>query len=400
MALEKALDRKPGLRKIVGGCPLISTRRGHPVHNSFHCHKSNSSFYIGGLEMETDNGVSNTRVRQFSRRDTLKTIVAAGGAIAFGSSMFTGCGRRKKGTTIGVSFETLQTEYWVASIETIRAELKKRDIAMLEAIADGDANRQFEQVKSFIARQVDGIIIAPKDKHTVIPVIRAANEAKIPIVLYNRPPAESSARSVTVVADNYGIAKATVEYMAKQAKSLGGTHKAMILIGDLGDVNAIGRRDGFEDVMKEYSDIIEVAARIPTEWDQEKAEAGVTNAIQADPGINVIFTSSDFLFPSIVASLKKAGKYKKIGEEGHVILGGFDGDVTAYRMLVDKYLDADGVQDMYFECEKAVQAILDLKAGKDVPERILDPGFVIHQGNLEQAAQRMWGAQFKKLHAG
>jgi len=94
-----------------------------------------------------------------------------------------------------------------------------------------------------------------------------------------------------------------------------------------------------------------------------------------------------------VSALKTAGKYRKIGEEGHVVLGGFDGDATAYQMLVEGYLDADGVQDVYFESSAAVQAVLDLKAGKEVPDRILDEGFVINQANLREASARMWGAR-------
>jgi ABC-type sugar transport system substrate-binding protein len=79
-----------------------------------------------------------------------------------------------------------------------------------------------------------------------------------------------------------------------------------------------------------------------------------------------------------------------------VILGGFDGDATAYQMMKEGYLDATGVQDVYFEAEASVQALLDLRAGKDVPALIKDPGFVIHQGNLEQMAPKMWGANIKK----
>ena len=149
-------------------------------------------------------------------------------------------------------------------------------------------------------------------------------------------------------------------------------------------------------MVEQHPDVIEVVARIPTEWNQEKAQAGVVNALQANPDISFIFTSSDFLFPSIVSALKTAGRYKKIGEEGHVLLGGFDGDAMAYQMLVDGYLDADGVQDVYFEAAAGVQALLDLKAGKPVAERIEDPGFVIHQGNLKEMAARMWGAKVKK----
>jgi inositol transport system substrate-binding protein len=301
-----------------------------------------------------------------------------------------------KKPVIGVAFETLQTEYWVASKDAVEAEVKARGADVLLAVADNDANRQLEQINNFIAKGVDGIVVAPKDAQTVVPMIKAANRANIPIVLYNRPPADSSGKSVTVVADNVEITRKTVEYMCEQARKSGRKYKAMILIGDLSDINAIGRRDGFEQAVAKHADIIQVVARVPTEWNQEKALAGVTNALQANPDINFIFSSSDFLFPSIVSALKGANKYKKIGEEGHVLLGGFDGDATAYRMLVDGYLDADGVQDLYFECKEAVRAVFELKAGKDVPATIKDPGFVIHQGNLSEQKAKMWGANAKR----
>jgi inositol transport system substrate-binding protein len=301
-----------------------------------------------------------------------------------------------KKLTVGVAFETLQTEYWVAGFEAIEAELKKRDITMLEAVADQDASRQLQQVKTFITRGVDGIIMVPKDAKTYIPMIRAANEAKIPIVLFNRPADKSDAVSTAIVADNRTLTRDTVAYMIEQARRTGTKHKAMVVLGDLGDINAIGRRDGFEDAVKGNESIIEVVSRVPSEWNQEKAQAGVANALQANSDISFIFTSSDFLFPSITSALKAAGRYKKIGEAGHVILGGFDGDATAYQMLKDGYLDATGVQDVYFEAQQSVQALLDRREGKPVGEVILDPGFVIHQGNLKEMASRMWGANIKK----
>ncbi len=298
--------------------------------------------------------------------------------------------------TVGVAFETLQTEYWVAGFEAIRAELQKRDISMLEAVADGDASRQLQQVKNFITRGVDGIILVPKDAKTCIPMIRAANDAKIPIILFNRPADRSDVQFTSVVADNAKLTQETVGYMVEQAGKTGLKHKAMVVLGDLGDINAVGRRDGFEAAVKGHESTIEVVARVPSDWNQEKAQAGVANALQANPDISFIFSSSDFLFPSITAALKAAGRYKKIGESGHVILGGFDGDATAYQMLVDGYLDATGVQDVYFEAQASVQALLDRREGKSVGELILDPGFVIHQGNLKEKSSRMWGANLKR----
>jgi len=310
-------------------------------------------------------------------------------------AMLVSCQKREAKPVIAVAFDTLQTEYWVASIDALRSEIESRGAEMIQAVADNDANRQLEQVQGFIARRVEGIIIAPKDARAVLPMIKAANKAGIPVVLYNRPPAEDVGTSVTVVADNFEITRATVSYMCEQARAAGGGHKAMILIGDLGDVNAIGRRDGFDAAVKEHAGAIEVVARVPTEWNQEKALAGVTNALQEHPDISFIFTSSDFLLPSIVSALRGAGKYRKAGEAGHVLLGGFDGDATAYQMLVDGYLDADGVQNVYYECAQAVQAVFDLRAGKPVPPIIRDPGLVIHRGNLDEAKAQMWGANVR-----
>lgn len=293
---------------------------------------------------------------------------------------------------IGISFETLQTEYWVASIEAIKSECEKNGYAYLEAVANGDANRQFEQINNFISRGVKGIVIAPKDANTVIPIIKAANRASIPIAIYNRLPAKNSGEFTTVVADNYEIAKKTVSTMVELAKAGNQKYKAMILIGDLGDINAVNRRKGFNDAIAAYPELIELVAEVPTEWNQEKALAGVTNALQANPDINFIFSSSDFLFPSLVSALKNAGKYHPVGHEQHVILGGFDGDQLAYQMLIEGYLDADGVQDVYYECAAAVEAIVQRLKGNDVAQVILDPGFVIHQGNLNEEADKMWGA--------
>jgi ABC-type sugar transport system substrate-binding protein len=202
------------------------------------------------------------------------------------------------------------------------------------------------------------------------------------------------------VADNLGIARATAEHLCEVARESGARQKAAILIGDLGDQNSIQRRDGFDQAMAACEDAVEVVSRIPTEWNQEKALAGVTNALQAHPDLGLIFTSSDFMLPSIVSALKSAGKYHKVGEEGHVILGGFDGDVTAWQMLVDGYLDATGVQDVFFESKAAVQALADLKEGRQVPAIILDEGFVIHAGNREEVDDRMWGAQVARKAAG
>ncbi|MEZ5863170.1 MAG: sugar ABC transporter substrate-binding protein [Geminicoccaceae bacterium] len=299
--------------------------------------------------------------------------------------------KAQEGKTVALLFDSLVSPFWVSGIEIMRADAAERGWETLEAISDFDDNRQFEQVRAMIEREVDGILIIQTDANAVIPAIRAANEAGIPMVHFNRPPAESDAYSVAIQADNRTIMAETVQFLVDQAQAQGGTYKACILIGDLGDVNAIQRRDGFFDIVDQHPDLIEVVARVSTEWNADKAFAGLTNALQANPDINFLVTSSDFLFPQIEQALKIAGKWHKRGEDGHVLFGGFDGDAGAYQLLVDGYLDADGVQNLFLEVEMAFGAFEEMWAGNKPDKLLLDPGFVITADNLEEVRDEMWG---------
>ena len=203
----------------------------------------------------------------------LRSFLAAAFAAVI-ALVITGCGKSDPGSaatsssasppatgavkSIGVAFETLQTEFWVAGFDKLKADCAAKGITMLEAVADGDASKQFDQVKNFINRKVDGIIIVPKEGKTVIPMIKAANAANIPVVLYNRPADPTDAKYTAVAPDNFAITKETVTYLVSLAKKTGKKQKAMILMGDLSDVNAIGRRDGFEAAIKEAGDSVEV----------------------------------------------------------------------------------------------------------------------------------------------
>ncbi|WGF90125.1 sugar ABC transporter substrate-binding protein [Marinivivus vitaminiproducens] len=319
------------------------------------------------------------------RSFTIGALLAAGTA---GWPVFV----KAQGTkTIAVLFDGLYSPFWVSGLEALRSDLQGRGFEMVEAISDQDDNRQFEQVKAMLARGVDGIIIVQTDSNAVIPAIREANRANVPMVHFNRPPAESDATSVAVQADNRRITRETVDYMVKVAQQTGGQYKAAILIGDLGDPNAIGRRDGFFDVVDQHPDLIEVVARIPTNWNADQAFAGLTNAFQANPDINFLFTSSDFLFPQITQVMRVADKFYPVGDPNHVIFGGFDGDATAYELMKDKYLDADGVQDLFYEAKLAVDAIVAMGEGEPVDKLLLDPGFAITQENMAEMQERMWG---------
>ena len=59
--------------------------------------------------------------------------------------------------------------------------------------------------------------------------------------------------------------------------------------------------------------------------------------------------------------------------------------------MLDGYLDACGVQNLFLEVDMAFEAFQDMWAGKKPEKLLLDPGFVITQDNLEEMRDQMWG---------
>ena len=85
--------------------------------------------------------------------------------------------------------------------------------------------------------------------------------------------------------------------------------------------------------------------------------------------------------------------WKPRGEEGHVLMGGLDGDATACQLIKEGYVDATGVQDLYFEADAAMDAILAaIEAGEAQPNEVIeDPGFALTAANLGEREMDMWG---------
>lgn len=319
---------------------------------------------------------------------------ASSGQTANASASSAGQTGASAGKKICFAFQSLETEFWGAGYQSITQALKAQNVQVIERNSEEDASKQLEQIKDCITQQVDGIIIIPVDGESVIPIIAEANNANIPIGVFNRPPADTNTNpAIVVVANNEAIAQETVEYMAQEAQKLGRKVTPLIMVGDLADPNAVGRKQGFDNVIAKYPDLFNTPIEVATKWDAATGRAGLENALASNPNVDFIFTSSDFLYPQIQSVLEPLGKWKPIGDPNHVILGGLDGDSTACQLMRDKYVDATGVQNLFFEAEAVLNAVL--KAANEgngkAQERIDDKGFALTQANMAQREKDMWG---------
>ncbi|MCB0046316.1 MAG: sugar ABC transporter substrate-binding protein [Caldilineaceae bacterium] len=297
--------------------------------------------------------------------------------------------------TICFAYQDLETEFWVAGHKAIVETLTGLGINVIERNANEDANKQLEQVKDCIAQSVDGIIIIPQDGESAVTIVGEANKADIPIGVFNRPPADDSNPALVIVADNEVIAQQAVEYMAEEAKTLGRKVTPLIMVGDLGDPNAVGRRQGFYNVIEANPDLFNEVIEVPTKWDGALALSNLEAAMQANPEVDFLFTSSDFMYPMIRSVLEPLNKWQVAGDENHVILGGLDGDSRACQLMRDGYVDATGVQDLFFEADTIMNAMLEaIDAGETQPNNWMDdPGFALTQANWEERAEDMWGCK-------
>jgi ABC-type sugar transport system substrate-binding protein len=298
--------------------------------------------------------------------------------------------------SICFAFQDVSTEFWIASHAAIIGALEGQGYEVIQLNGGQDANRQLEQIRDCIAQDVSAIILIAQDGESGNTIVAEAQEADIPIATFNRPPADTS-HGIVVVADNRSVARQAVEFMAQKAlgrfEATGEKINPLILVGDLADPNAVERRAGFMDVIEKYPDLFNTPVEIATNWDTETALAGLEAAVTANPEIDFIFTSSDFLFPTIRSVLESHDMWIPTGQQGHVILGGLDGDATACQLIKEGWVDSTGVQDLYYEAELVVTGILDAIANGDTqPNMVLqDPGFALTAGNLDVQEMDMWG---------
>lgn len=300
--------------------------------------------------------------------------------------------------TVCFAFQDIETEFWAAGITLITDAIEEKGWEVTQKNSQGDANKQLEQINDCIAQGVDGILIIPQDGTTVIEMIGAANEAEIPIGVFARPPADNNPNlNIQVVSSDEAISTSVNEYLAEQAAAVveatGEKVTPLIMVGDLGDPNAVNRKAGFDAVIAANPDVFNTPVEVATKWDAETGRAGLQSAMQANPDVGLIFTSSDFLYPQIQAVLQPLGKWVPVGEPGHIIMGGFDGDNSACGLMRDKAIDATGVMNLFSEADLLVEAIADaIESGEGTPDAdLFDEGFALTQANFSEKEQDTWG---------
>lgn len=260
--------------------------------------------------------------------------------------------------------------------------------------AGRDPARQAANIEDLINQGVDIIIARAEDAAAIGASIRAAEEAGIPFVTFDRASTTATA-AAHVGGDSYAQGLSTAEAFAEMLTEAGVAGKCIELQGSLTDVNAVNRSEAWNAVDAE-SDAYETIVQVPTEWDATLFLSGTANALQANPDANCIFAASDFAINSIESALESAGKWAPTGDPDHIWLATQDLFPEALEAMEGGYVDVTTTYDAFAHAEEAVRVLTAIMSGEDPgcgEDGCLVAGRVATQENVADL-ENLWSRDF------
>ena len=302
---------------------------------------------------------------------------------------------------VGFSLDTKESSLQTAWEAFLRSEGETQgkaagyEVEWTINVANADPARQAANIDDLITAGVDVIIARAFDSGAIGTSIKAAKDAGIPFVTFDRG-STSGKPTAHVGGDSYDQAHATGLAFAEILKKAGIKGKCIELQGMLTDINAVNRSKAWNDVAKE-SGQYETIVQVPTEWNPELFLSGLTNALTAKPEANCVFAASDFAFPSIQAALEKADRWAPTGQPKHMWLATADLLSAAVKPMEDGYIDVSTTWDAYLQAKEAVRVIIALKKGEDPkcgPDGCLAKGRTITPATIKDTPN-LWSRDFK-----
>lgn len=262
-----------------------------------------------------------------------------------------------------------QTVHAGAAAEATEAGV---DIDWNGPAVETDYTRQIGIVDDSITRHVDGIVLAPTDSEALVPAIRRAQRAGIPLTVIDSG-ANTQDYVSFVATDNYG---GGVMAARRLAKILGGEGDVAVIAVLPGAASTLAREQGFkETVAKEFPKMKIVALQYGMS-DRAKSLAVTEDILTAHPGLNGIFASNES------STIGAAQALKERSLTGKVKLVGFDNSPSLLDDLKAGVVDSLVIQDPFQIGYQGLKSLLDKRAGKTPPKRIDLPPTLVTRENL------------------
>jgi ribose/xylose/arabinose/galactoside ABC-type transport system permease subunit/ABC-type sugar transport system substrate-binding protein len=229
--------------------------------------------------------------------------------------------------TIAFVPKQIGSPFWITMRQGAEAEAQRLGVRLVTLAADRetDVERQHQIIENLIEQHVDALVLAPAGAKEVVPAIKKANQAGIPVLIVDsdvhRPTAQAAgASTVTYIgSNNFEGGRLAGEGIARW---LDGRGEVAVLEGTPGHDSTDQRRLGFAAALAKHPGLRIVASQTAS---AERARGFTVsqNILQAHPGLNAIFGTNDEMALGAVEAVAAAGRL------GVVRVVGFDASPDA-----------------------------------------------------------------------
>ncbi len=263
--------------------------------------------------------------------------------------------------------------YWAAFEEGAKAKGKELgvEVNVVSPPSETDVQAQINQIEDLMAQKVAGIALAPTDPAALAPVVDEAKAAGINVVFVDG--AGTNKDVPFIGTNNLEGGKLGGNFMCK---NLPAGSEVAILQGVMSTTNGTDRYNGAKQALEGCG--MKVVAAQPADWDRAKGQSVTETILAGNPNIKGVFGSNDNMALGAVEALKAAAKLKD------VMVVGYDANPDAAKSILAGEMTASVAQAPKKMAGLGIQALVDLKAGKQVPMST-DPGTVlVTKENAEQ----------------
>lgn len=282
--------------------------------------------------------------------------------------------------TIALIMKTLTNPFYIGMEKGARkAELELGiNLIVRTGAQETSIEQQINIVEELISDKVDAIVIAPGHSTDLIPVLKKAQDAKIPIVnIDNRlDPEVSKSMNLTGVpfisVDNEKGAYLAAKYLSESVDSY---TKAAIISGIPGSINSLQRVKGATIAFDEDNQV-EIVTTKSANWKIDEGFSTMYTILREHPDIGMVYCANDMMALGAIECLEKE-------ENDNVLVGGFDALYEAKEAImqgkmvvtVEQHADTQGYQGILYAA--------DLIEGKNVPDNTFISVNIINDKTLE-----------------
>lgn len=217
------------------------------------------------------------------------------------------CTHKEHQFFIGVS-QCSEDEWRGQMNKEIKREVLFYPGTQLEIRTAKDNNlHQIEDIKYFIHKKVDLLIVAPNEADAITPVIEQAFDAGIPVVLVDRK-IRSNKYTAYVGANNYEIGKQVGNYIINR---LHGKGNIIEITGLHGSTPAVERHKGMTESLKNAPEI-NIIASADAGWFKDKAENLLDSILAHHTDIDLVFAQNDRMAIGAFQAAAAQGREKDI----------------------------------------------------------------------------------------